>query len=85
VWDAEEEWIEMRLQASVPHRVRLARLALEVGFEAGEEILTETSAKFRPERVRAELRAAGLTEVGAWSDPADDFRVCLARRGTSPA
>ena len=85
VWDAEEEWIEMRLQASVPHRVRLARLALEVGFEAGEEILTETSAKFRPERVRAELQVAGLTEVGAWSDPADDFRVCLARRGTSPA
>src|SRR5215468_9870603 len=58
LWDAEREWIEMRLRASRPMRVRVAQLVLDVGFAEGEELRTEVSAKFREHGVRAELAAA---------------------------
>ena len=42
---------------------------------------TETSAKFRPDGIRAELEAAGLHLLGSWTDPDDDFALTLARAG----
>lgn len=44
-------------------------LDLVVTFAAGEEMLTETSAKFRPDGIRAELAAVGLSVLGSWTDP----------------
>ncbi|HEY3608304.1 MAG TPA: L-histidine N(alpha)-methyltransferase, partial [Pseudonocardiaceae bacterium] len=38
LWDAEAEWIEMRLRATRAMRVRLAGLDLDVTFAAGEEL-----------------------------------------------
>ena len=78
VWDAEREWIEMRLRARSRQVVRVAALALEVVFEAGEQMRTEISAKFRRERVEAELGSAGLRMTRWWTDPAGDFGVSLA-------
>lgn len=46
-WDPDREWIEMRLRATRPMRVRVLDLTVE--FAAGEELRTEVSAKFRPE------------------------------------
>jgi L-histidine N-alpha-methyltransferase len=79
VWDAENEWIEMRLRSRPEHVVTVADLDLAVPFAAGEELRTEISAKFRPDRVAAELRVAGLQSVRFWTDPNGDFGLTLAR------
>jgi L-histidine N-alpha-methyltransferase len=77
-WDAGEEWIEMRLRSRAEQTVRLGELGIEVRFADGEELRTEISAKFRRERVDAELRAAGLEPVRCWTDPVGDFALTLA-------
>ncbi|MCV2490526.1 L-histidine N(alpha)-methyltransferase [Geodermatophilus sp. YIM 151500] len=77
-WDAEDEWIEMRLRSRVEQVVHVAALDLDVPFAAGEEMRTEVSAKFRRERVAEELTAAGLTTTRWWTDPAGDFGVSLS-------
>ncbi|MGC4856286.1 L-histidine N(alpha)-methyltransferase [Micromonospora sp. DT4] len=76
-WDPEQEWIEMRLRATRPMRVRV--LDLSVAFDAGEELRTEVSAKFLPEGVAAELDAAGFAAAHFWTDPRGLFGVTLAR------
>jgi L-histidine N-alpha-methyltransferase len=79
-WDAEREWIEMRLRSLREQRVDVPGLGLSVHFAAGEEMRTEVSAKFRRDRVSEELIAAGLRPSGWWTDEADDFAVSLAFR-----
>jgi L-histidine Nalpha-methyltransferase len=79
VWDAVNEWIEMRLRAASAQRVVIGDLDLTVSFMAGEELRTEISAKFRSDRLRAELAAAGLATVRFWTDKNGDFGLTLAR------
>jgi L-histidine N-alpha-methyltransferase len=79
LWDAEAEWIEMRLRATRAMEVRLAGLDLDVTFAAGEELHTEVSAKFTRPRVEAELAEAGF-ELTRWlTDSEGRFAVSLAR------
>ncbi len=78
VWNREHEWIEMRLRARGPVVVKVRALDLEVPFEAGEEILTEISAKFRQEGVRRELASAGLELTHWWTDSAGRFALSLS-------
>jgi len=77
-WNAEEERIEMWLRADRGQRVRIGGLDLTVDFEAGEEMLTEVSSKFRPDGVSDELAAAGLRRTRWWTDDAGDFGLSLA-------
>ncbi|MGC1212313.1 MAG: L-histidine N(alpha)-methyltransferase [Micromonospora sp.] len=77
VWDPDHEWIEMRLRAQHPMRVHV--LDLDIEFAAGEELRTEISAKFRPEGIAAELKAAGFLSHAFWTDPDGLFGVTLAR------
>ncbi|WP_316746308.1 L-histidine N(alpha)-methyltransferase, partial [Streptomyces sp. MK7] len=60
LWDADHEWIEMRLRSRTAQTVKIPALDLAVHFAAGEELRTEVSAKFRREGVKAELAAANL-------------------------
>ena len=78
VWDADQEWIEMRLRSRVEQRVDVPALDLSVDFAAGEEMRTEVSAKFREETVRAELAAAGLRLAHWWTDRPGDFALSLS-------
>ena len=78
LWDAENEWIEMRLRAERAQQVTIADLDLAVSFAAGEELRTEISAKFRRERIEAELAAAGMRVVRFWTDQDGDFGLTLA-------
>ena len=78
VWDAEHEWIEMRLRSSRDQMVRVRELDLEVRFAAGEQMRTEISSKFRRATVGAELAAAGLRLAQWWTDPAGDFALSLS-------
>lgn len=78
VWNKEQEWIEMRLRARSDLMVKIRALDLVVPFAAGEEILTEVSAKFRQEGVRKELAAAGLELTQWWTDAAGRFALSLS-------
>ena len=78
-FDREREWIEMRLRATEPQHVRVEALDLEVDFAAREEMRTEISAKFTPERLRGDLAAAGMELVEMFTDPDELFAVSLAR------
>ena len=80
VFDADNEWIEMRLRSNRAQRVHLPVLEMTVDFAAGERMRTEISAKFRPARVRAELGAAGLVTQRMWTDADGDYALTLARR-----
>ncbi len=81
LWNAENEWIEMRLRSLCEQVVRVLDLA--VPFAQGEELRTEISAKFRRERVADELTAAGLQLRSWWTDPQGDYALSLATKGTS--
>lgn len=78
VWDREQEWIEMRLRARSALTVKIPELDLAVSFEAGEEMRTEVSAKFRQEGVRKELAAAELELTKWWTDTEGRFALSLS-------
>jgi L-histidine N-alpha-methyltransferase len=79
LWNAEQEWIEMRLRAERATRVRLAALDLDVEFAEGEELRTEVSSKFHRERVETELQTTGFELHRWWTDSAGRFALSLAR------
>ena len=56
-----------------------ATLDLDVDFAAREELRTEISAKFTPERLDGDLSASGLELVALYTDPDDLFAVSLSR------
>jgi L-histidine Nalpha-methyltransferase len=78
-FDAEHEWIEMRLRARREHTTQVSALDLPVRFRAGEEMRTEISAKFTPERLEGDLAAAGLELVSWLTDPEGLFALTLSR------
>ena len=75
VWNAEEERVEMHLEALRAQRARLA--GREIRFAAGETIHTENSHKYRPERLEALADAAGWKARAMWTDPGRLFSVWL--------
>lgn len=78
VWNRQQEWIEMRLRARSALTVKIPELDLAVSFEAGEEMRTEVSAKFRQEGVRRELAAAELELTRWWTDTEGRFALSLS-------
>jgi L-histidine N-alpha-methyltransferase len=78
LWDAENEWIEMRLRSRTAQTVKIPALDLAIDFADGEELHTEISAKFRKEGVRAELAAAGLELAHWWTDGEGRFALSLS-------
>jgi L-histidine N-alpha-methyltransferase len=79
VWDADHEWIEMRLRSRARQEVRIEALGMTVRFADAEELRTEISAKFRRAGLTAELAEAGLDLSEFWTDPEGDFSLTLAR------
>ncbi|GGL20593.1 L-histidine N(alpha)-methyltransferase [Mangrovihabitans endophyticus] len=84
LWNAEREWVEMRLRARDAQRVRVADLGLTVDFAAGEEMRTEVSAKFRRAGLTGELARAGFALREWWTDPQSLFAVSLAQAVAMP-
>jgi L-histidine N-alpha-methyltransferase len=78
-FNTEQEWIEMRLRARRACQVQVRALALEVNFATGEEMRTEISAKFSPERMKADLTTAGLELVDMYTDDEQLYGLVLAR------
>ncbi|MDQ6782212.1 MAG: L-histidine N(alpha)-methyltransferase [Actinomycetota bacterium] len=79
-WSPEASRIEMALRSRWAQRVEIAGVDLVIDLEAGEEIQTEVSTKFRLDGLAAELALAGLDVVDAWTDPDGDFALTLAER-----
>ncbi|MFF1407115.1 L-histidine N(alpha)-methyltransferase [Streptomyces sp. NPDC058294] len=78
LWDAERQWIEMRLRSRTAQTVKIPALGLAVDFAAGEELRTEVSAKFEKDGVTAELAAAGLELTHWWTDEPGRFALSLS-------
>lgn len=77
LWDAANSWIEMRLRATRDMHVRVSGLDLDVSFLAGDEMVTEISAKFRTEVVDEFVAAAGFEPTRRWIDPDHRFALSL--------
>ncbi len=80
-WNARGQWIEMRLRSERNQLVHVDALGLTVPFARDEELLTEISAKFTPDGVRAELVRAGFVVDRQWGADAGEFLLTLARPG----
>jgi L-histidine N-alpha-methyltransferase len=78
LWNEEEQWIEMRLQAEEAAEITLEDAGISVNLAKGEEILTEISAKFTPARIEEELGAAGFVIDGMWGAAEGEFLLTLA-------
>jgi L-histidine N-alpha-methyltransferase len=77
-WDPRHERIEMRLRAVHEMDVTIPALDLTVHFDAGEEVRTEVSTKFREKPLALELDAAGLAQQRFFTDEAGDFGLSLS-------
>jgi L-histidine N-alpha-methyltransferase len=77
-WNSVDERMEMWLRSEQTQRVRIAALNMTVDFDAGEQVLTEVSCKFRAEGVADELANAGLRLTQWWTDAAGDFGLSLS-------
>jgi uncharacterized SAM-dependent methyltransferase len=51
--------------------------SLEVPFEEGETIWTESSYKYRPERIVAMLQQCGFDDLAQWVDDDAGFALTL--------
>jgi L-histidine N-alpha-methyltransferase len=77
-FDPDREWIEMRLRARRACHVRIDALDLDIEFARGEELRTEISAKFTPERLKADYAACGLDLAEWFTDDDGLFALSLA-------
>jgi uncharacterized SAM-dependent methyltransferase len=69
--------VEMHLVSARRQFVRVPRASLEVCFEAGETIWTESSYKYQPDAVIAMLDRASFRLLGQWIDEGARFALTL--------
>ncbi|NUS10023.1 MAG: L-histidine N(alpha)-methyltransferase [Streptomyces sp.] len=78
LWNEQEERIEMRLRSRTAQTVKIPEVDLSLALDAGEELRTELSCKFRRESLTAELHEGGFTVRQWWTDPDGRFALLLA-------
>ena len=76
VWNAEMSRIEMHLVSTIAQEIHVPAARLEISFQAGETIWTESSYKYRPDAVLAMLNRARFAALDQWV--ADGFALTLA-------
>jgi L-histidine N-alpha-methyltransferase len=79
-YDEERAWIEMRLRARRPMRVRVPAADLDLRFRAGDEIRTELSCKYSRESFARMLPGTGLELGRFFTDREQLFGLALLRR-----
>ena len=75
VWNPAHSRVEMHLVSRRRQSVRIAAAQVEVTFDPGECIWTESSYKYEPEAVIAAGAAAGFAGATQWIDPAARFAL----------
>jgi L-histidine N-alpha-methyltransferase len=78
-WDAENEWIDIRLRSLAEQFIDLRELDMRTHFARNEEMRTEISTKFTRERLESSYSDAGLELVEWWTDPDEVYALSLAR------
>jgi L-histidine N-alpha-methyltransferase len=76
VWNAAASRIEMHLESTRRQHVTIPASHLDITFEAGESIWTESSYKYETAGVAAMLERAGFDTAAQWVE--DDFALTLA-------
>ena len=66
VWNTADSRVEMHLVSAHRQRVVIPAADLDLTFEAGEAIWTESSHKYQPEGVNDLLRRAGFRSTAQW-------------------
>jgi L-histidine Nalpha-methyltransferase len=79
VWNAGASRVEMHLVSERRQRVSVRGAGVEITFEPGETIWTESSYKYTPAAIDAMLGAAGFHVVEEWVDAG--FALTLAAAG----
>jgi L-histidine N-alpha-methyltransferase len=82
-YDADAEWVDIRLRSRTRQSVSLPKLSMEVEFGEGEEMRTEVSCKFTPQSLERSYAEAGLRLAATWTDPEEEFALSLARPAQS--
>jgi len=77
IWNAADSRVEMHLVSTERQNVRVPRAALQLRFEAGETIWTESSYKYRPDQVITMLERAAFRPLGQWIDQRARFALTL--------
>jgi L-histidine N-alpha-methyltransferase len=78
-WDADNEWIDIRLRSLAEQFIDLRQLDMRSHFARNEEMRTEISTKFTRERLEASYADAGLELVEWWTDPDELYALSLAK------
>ena len=78
-WDADNEWIDIRLRALSEQFVDLRALDMRAHFARNEEMRTEISTKFTRERIEDSYADAGLELTDWWTDAGGLYALSLAR------
>ena len=76
IWNAGASRIEMHLVSARRQRVRVPASDLDITFEAGETIWTESSYKYLADHIVAMVERAGFIATDQWSE--DGFALTLA-------
>jgi uncharacterized SAM-dependent methyltransferase len=79
VWNATRSRMEMFLVSTRPQGARIQAIDLDVDFDDGEPIWTESSYKYTAEGLLRELEQSGFGVVAQWIDRDDGFALTLAR------
>jgi L-histidine Nalpha-methyltransferase len=78
-FDPENSWIDIRLRSLCEQFIDLRALDMRVHFARNEEMRTEISTKFTPERLEEIYADAGLELTDLWTDPEGLYALSLAR------
>jgi L-histidine N-alpha-methyltransferase len=78
-WDADNEWIDIRLRALSEQFVDLRELDMRAHFSRNEEMRTEISTKFTRERIESSYADVGLELLEWWTDSEGLYAMSLAR------
>jgi len=78
VWNDAAGAMEMHLESTVAQTAHIAALGMNVSFERGERIHTESSHKYDHERAHRLLSASGMHDVAVFSDAKEWFSLYVA-------
>jgi len=79
IWNPRHSRMEMHLVSRCKQSARIPALDLALRFDEEETIHTENSYKFPAGRAEAMLAAAGFASVATFTDPDNQFAVCLGQ------
>jgi dimethylhistidine N-methyltransferase len=77
IWNAAESRVEMHLVSRLHQRVQVRGAGIDITFDAGELIWTESSYKYRTDDLAPLLARAGFRVAGQWQEAG--FALTLAR------